>query len=344
MTTELASQTKAVAKIDPRQANLKDLFERSKGAIAQVVPKHLTADRILKVALAATGRNPKLLDCTQTSILQSVMQAAQLGLEPNGPLGYAYLVPFSNKYKEDGRDVWRQECQMIIGYRGLIDLARRSGQVDGIEARIVCERDKFRFAYGLNQVLEHEPSIEADPGRIVAVYAIARLKDSLPQFEVMSRAQVDAIKAKSKTGKDNYGPWVDHFDEMARKTVVKRIAKYLPLTAELAAAIEADDRTETELDAGAFAAIPVEISTEESPLITKLAEKAKGKPVAPAEQPKASTPDALLQYEADLATAETTTQVEAIGHRIMQEVPRDAPGRNNLDRLFIDASARTKGK
>lgn len=315
----------AIAKIDPRQSNLKGLFDRSKGAIAQVVPRHLTADRILKVALAATGRTPKLLECTQTSILQSVMQAAQLGLEPGGPLGHAYLVPYYNKPK-DGPG--RMECQLIVGYRGLIDLARRSGQIDSIEARAVYERDKFKFAYGLVQVLEHEPHMDGDAGRLVAVYAIARIKGGLPQVEVMTRAQVDGIKAKSKA--KDFGPWVDHYDEMARKTVVRRICKYLPLTVELAEAIDADERGETELDAGAFAAIPVEVAVDESPLATKLAEKAaKGKP---APEP---TPDHLLHFEAALQEAGDAAQLEAARSSYHAAIPIGAPGRDRLDSLYF---------
>lgn len=300
----------ALAKIDPRQDSLKSLFERSKVAIAQVVPKHLTADRILKVTLAATSRTPKLLECTQTSILQSVMQAAQLGLEPGGALGHAYLVPY------------KSTCQMIIGYRGLIELARRSGKVGTIEARAVYQRDKFRFEYGIVQVLEHEPFTEGDPGPLVAAYAIARTKGEDPQIEVMFRWQIEKVRAKSMAA--NNGPWVDHYDEMARKTVVRRLCKYLPLTVELAEAIEADDRRDTELDAGAFSAIPVDVQVEESPLATKLAERAAKKP----------EPD-LMPFEAGLSEATDLTQLEAARVRYHEAVPMGTPGRDRLDSLYF---------
>lgn len=322
-------QQTAIAKVDPRQASLKDLFERSRGAIAQVVPRHLTADRILKVTLSATARTPKLLECSQTSILQSVMQAAQLGLEPGGPLGHAYLVPFKNK--------GAMECTMIVGYKGLIDLARRSGQIDSIEARIVCERDKFKISYGLVQVLEHEPFMDGHPGKIVAVYAIARIKNSLPQVEMMTRDQVDAIMAMSKTAGNQDGPWAMHFDEMARKTVVRRICKYLPLSVELATAIEAE---ETELDAGAFGAIQVE-SKADDPLVADLKAKAEaGRKPADPDPPAIDT----LPYEAMLQEATTPQQIEAALLKINEVLPVRAPGRAALDKLYYRRCEEMKAK
>ena len=318
----------AMAKVDPRQDSLKKLFEGAKGAIAQVVPRHLTADRILKVTLSATSRTPKLLECTQMSILQRVMQAAQLGLEPGGPLGHAYLVPFKNKGV--------MECSMIVGYKGLIDLARRSGQIDSIEARIVCERDKFKISYGLIQVLEHEPFMDGHPGKIVAVYAIARIKNSLPQVEMMTRDQVDEIKAMSKTAGSPDSPWNLHFDEMARKTVVRRICKYLPLSVELATALEAD---ETELDAGAFATIQVE-SAPDDPLVKDLKAKAEAGrrnaiPVPAESAPVGPTPDSLLIYEAALSEAENPEQLQAARDSYHAAVNLGAPGRDNLDRIWV---------
>lgn len=318
----------AIAKIDPRQSTLKGLFDRSKGAIAQVLPRHMTADRILKVTLAATSRTPKLLECTQTSILQSVMQAAQLGLEPGGPLGHAYLVPYG------------AECQLIVGYRGLIDLARRSGQIDSIEARVVYERDKFKVSYGLNQVLEHEPFMGDERGAVLCVYAIARIKDALPQVEVMSRAQVDVIRAMSKTGK--FGPWKDHYEEMARKTVVRRLCKYLPLTIELAEALEADERGETEVDAGAFAAIPVEITEDKSPLAAKLEERADQ---ARAKKPAGPTSEPVpLEYDAMLTECQTQAEYDAALARITAVAPKDAAFRPALDRLIILTGKRVRGE
>lgn len=218
-----ASAPPAVAEKD---TTIRGLIERSAPKFAQVLPRHLSVDRLVRVTVACIARTPALGACTQTSLLNAVMQAAQLGLEPTGVLGGAYLVPYG------------KECQLIVGYRGLIDLARRSGTIESIEAHVVHENDRFVCHYGLEPVLEHEPCWKGDPGEMIAVYGIAKLKDGGRQLEVMTRAQVDAIRAKSKAGRT--GPWVEHYDEMARKTVVRRLCKYLPLTPELVDALQTD--------------------------------------------------------------------------------------------------------
>ncbi len=211
-------------------ATVRDLLDRSRDRLAEVIPKHLTPDRLIRVVLAAAGRTPALLECSPSSLLASVMQAAQVGLEPGSALGEAYLVPFKG------------ECSLIIGYRGLISLARRSGQILSIEAHVVRERDHFTCRYGLDPALSHEPAMTGSPGDVVAVYAIAILRDGGRQIEVMTRAEVDAIRGRSKMS--GSGPWVNDYAEMARKTVVRRICKYLPLSIELAEAISIDESSE----------------------------------------------------------------------------------------------------
>ena len=168
------------------------------------------------------------------------MQCAQLGLEPGGALGHAYLLPFENRKKGV------TEVQFIVGYRGMIDLARRSGQILSLEARAVYAADKFHVALGLNPDLTHEPAWEADDrGPLRFVYAVAKLKDGGTQFEVMSRAEIERVRAKSRAGQS--GPWVDHFEEMAKKTVIRRLFKYLPVSIELAGAVEQDERVDVDL-------------------------------------------------------------------------------------------------
>lgn len=231
--------TAALTKIEPQKPlTIRELIEKAKPKLAEVMPRHLSADRLVRVTLAAINRNPDLLACTHTSLLASVMTAAQLGLEPTGVLGSAYLVPYNVKIKgKDGeKDRWEKQAQLIPGYRGLIDLARRSGQIESIEAHPVFSNERFRCHYGLDPTLEHEPAWEGDPGPFKAVYAIAKLKDGGKQVEVMTKAQVDKIMLGSQSG-GKWGPWKDHYEEMARKTVVRRIAKYLPLTPELADAL-----------------------------------------------------------------------------------------------------------
>lgn len=206
---------------------LKDLLEARRASIAQLIPKHLNADRLMKVALNCVGKTPMLQQCTPVSLLQCVITAAELGLEPGGALGHAYLVPYGTV------------ATLIIGYRGLIQLMRNSGQLASIRAVVVHEKDVFKLREGIEQTIRHEPFLDGDAGPLKYVYCVAKLKDGSVQIEVMTRAAVEAIKARSKASKS--GPWVTDYDEMAKKTVVRRIAKYLPMSAELEKVIEADN-------------------------------------------------------------------------------------------------------
>ena len=244
MTTQQSSAV--VTRPSDKMGSLKSLFEKKKDAIAAILPKHLTAERIVKVTLSALSRNPELLACSQESIFFAVIQAAELGLEFGGVLGHAYMVPYKNKHTK------RLEAVFIPGYRGLIALARRSGQIVSIEAHPVYERDKCVVRFGTNPTLDHEPFLDGDPGQIRLVYAVATLKDGGQQVEVMSLAQVLAIRDRSPAGQS--GPWVSDFDEMARKTVVRRLWKYLPMSIEMVKAAEAVDAA-AGADGGDFSGI-----------------------------------------------------------------------------------------
>lgn len=221
---------------DPKVKTIRDLLIKSKDQIQMALPRHMTAERMLRIALTAIQRTPKLLECHPITLVGAIIQAAQLGLEPDGVAGHAYLVPFWNKNKN------RFEAQFIPGYRGLIDLSRRSQEVVGIEARVVHAKDKFKFSFGLNPVLEHEPSILPDPGIPIYFYAVARLKGGLTQFDVMTATDVDKIRARSKA-KDS-GPWVTDYEEMGKKTVIRRLSKLLPVSIELHRAVALDEKAE----------------------------------------------------------------------------------------------------
>lgn len=207
-------------------------------SLKTVLPKHLTPERVVKMALVAASRQPLLFKCTKQSFLQSLMKSAELGLDCSGTLGRAYLVPYWNS-KISG-----YECQFIPGYQGLIELARRSGNIARIESRVVYAQDRFEVEYGLDQKLVHVPAMGAQRGEIQCVYAVAELTDGSRQIEIMTVDEINGIMARSKS-KDkqgnNTGPWKTDYSEMARKTVIRRIAKYLPLSTELAKAFEADD-------------------------------------------------------------------------------------------------------
>lgn len=222
---------------------LAGLVRSRKEYFQQVLPRHVDPDRFARVVVASLSRTPALLQCSPESVMLSVAQAAQLGLEPTGTLGSAYLVPYKG------------HCQLIIGYRGLIDLARRSGQIESLEAHVVREGDRFECSFGLEPQLRHEPDWDSE-GELRFVYAIARLKGGAVQYEVMSRAQIEKVRKGSPSG--NRGPWVDHFEEMARKTVVRRLAKYLPLNVELASALDHEER----VDSGATLEVDIEAINE----------------------------------------------------------------------------------
>ena len=222
------------------QGRIVNLFndDRIKSQIATAVPKHITPDRLMRVALVEMNKNPTLGLASPKSFVSAIIQCSSLGLEPGGALGHVYLIPFGNGKDEKGRS----NVQVIIGYRGMIDLARRSGQIVSISARAVYENDTFEFEYGLDETIRHKPCTDADKGVLTHVYAVAKLKDGGVQFEVMSVADVKAIQKQSKAGTN--GPWVTHFEEMAKKTVVRRLFKYLPVSIEIQKAVGLDEAAE----------------------------------------------------------------------------------------------------
>lgn len=213
---------------------------RMKAQMALAMPKHLDAERLARIALTEIRRVPALAKCDQRSFAGALMQCAQLGLEPGSALGHAYLIPFDNRKRNI------TEVQFIIGYRGMIDLARRSQQIISIESRAVYETDTFEVQFGLNSDLKHVPDwTAADRGQLKFVYAVAKLKGGGTQFEVMSRADIERVRAQSKAGSN--GPWVSHFEEMAKKTVIRRLFKYLPVSIEMNLAVGLDEQAEAGL-------------------------------------------------------------------------------------------------
>lgn len=219
-----------------KAASIRGLLEKSRRQLEMALPKHLTADRLLRVAMTSIQRTPKLLDCTQPSLLACIMTCAQLGLEPDQFLGQAYLVPYGNV------------CTLIPGYRGYIALARRSGEVQSVSTQAVYEKDHFVLQYGIEEKLEHipyEPSEkeldEKDPrGPFKGAYVIFKYKDGSYSFDYMGKAEIDRIRKRSKASGD--GPWVTDYAEMAKKTVIKRHAKLAPLSVEFQKAAALEDR------------------------------------------------------------------------------------------------------
>ena len=259
-----SASLKAVATGGELPAKLSDLKPREQiayllktkqGEIAKMLPKHLNAERLLKVAQIAATTTPALAKCDVSSLVGAIGQCAQMGLEPNTVLGHAYLVPFNTKRKDaEGNERWVNSVQVIIGYKGLIDLARRSGQIVSIAAHEVCTNDKFELVYGLDEKLNHTPAL-GDRGEIIGFYAVAKLKDGGHCFEFMSASQINEIRDASqgyqqavKFKKQDNHPWEAHFTEMGRKTVIRRLAKYLPLSIEFQTAAALDGMAESGKD------------------------------------------------------------------------------------------------
>ena len=208
-------------------------------AIKKALPSVITPERFTRMVLSALSSTPKLAECSPQSFLAAMMTAAQLGVEPNTALGQAYLLPYRNH--------GQMECQFQLGYKGLIDLAYRSGEVSVIQAHTVYENDVFEYELGMDPKLRHVPA-KSDRGEAVAYYAMFKTKDGGYGFEVMS---VDDVQRHAQRYSKSYGsgssPWRSNFDEMAKKTVLKRALKYAPLKSDFVRGVAQDETIKAEL-------------------------------------------------------------------------------------------------
>jgi recombination protein RecT len=207
-------------------------LERQRGQIEAALPKHIPAERMIRLACTEFSKNPALQRCSLPSVFGGIIQSAQLGLEI-GVLGQAYLVPYQN------RKAGVTEAQFIPGYKGLIALARRSGEVSSIETNIVYENDQFDLKLGLSTEVVHRPNLDGERGAPRLVYGVAKFKDGGHHFEWMSIAEVNRIRARSRAA--DSGPWVTDYEQMVRKTLIRRMANYLPMSIELGNAIQLSD-------------------------------------------------------------------------------------------------------
>jgi|GEM_PF-897099 len=207
-----AQQQTAVAAPN-RPVTLIDVVRSTKfqKQMSLAMPKSMTPDRLTRIVMTECRKTPALLKCAPESFYGAVLQCAALGLEPGSALGHCYLLPFGNGKDRSGRP----NAQLIIGYRGMIDLARRSGQIISLQAWTVHAQDTFNYQLGLEPDIQHVPASTADRGPVTHVYAVAKLKGGGIQFEVMSRAEIEKVRSTSKAG--NSGPWASHWDEMAKK-------------------------------------------------------------------------------------------------------------------------------
>jgi len=213
--------------------NLRTMLEGAKSRIHAVLPTHMSPDRMIKIALVAACKNPKILNCTPQSMLTALMNASELGLEPFTGLNQAYIITYGT------------EATFMPSARGLCDLARRSGEISSIYCHVVYDRDVFECELGLTPKLKHIPCYDGKPrGNVILVYAVAQFKTGETQYEVMTKHELDKVRASSKSG--NSGPWVTWTEEMYRKSCLKRLCKYLPMSVNLAKAITLDNSAEND--------------------------------------------------------------------------------------------------
>ncbi|MBQ9361768.1 MAG: recombinase RecT [Lachnospiraceae bacterium] len=239
MTTEVAPRKKEAGVKLTKGMTIADMIKALEPEIKRALPSVLTPERFMRMALSAINNTPKLAECTPMSFIAALMNAAQLGLEPNTPLGQAYLIPYKNK--------GTLECQFQIGYRGMIDLAYRNERMQSIEAHTVYENDDFNYAFGLNPTLSHVPAFE-DRGDIVGFYAIFKLDNGGYRFEFMSKPDMDAYAMTySKSFTSDYSHWKTNYESMAKKTVIKQLLKYAPMKADFHKAISMDESIKTEI-------------------------------------------------------------------------------------------------
>ena len=221
--------------------SIPDMIKALQPEIRKALPSMITPERFTRMALSSLNNNPQLLECTPMSFIAALMDAAQLGLEPNTPLGQAYLIPYRNK------DKGVVECQFQIGYKGLIDLAYRNERLRSIEAHTVYENDEFYYELGLDARLKHIPAWD-ERGDIKGFYAVFKLDNGGYRFEVMSKNDVDRFRdTYSKTANSAYSPWNTSYEEMAKKTVIKKVLKYAPLKAEFKRALTLDETVKTDI-------------------------------------------------------------------------------------------------
>lgn len=224
----------AVKQVSPN-AGMKQLMVKMAKEIEVALPSMITSERFQRVALTAFSNNEKLQSCDPMSFIAAMMESAQLGLEPNTPLGQAYLIPYGNK------------VQFQIGYKGLLELAQRSGKIKTLYAHEVKENDVFDIDYGLEQTLTHKPLLKGSRGETIGYYAVYHLDTGGHSFVFMTKDEILEHSQKfSKTFK--FGPWQSDFDAMAKKTVIKQLLKYAPLSIEMQRAVTGDETVKSKID------------------------------------------------------------------------------------------------
>jgi len=242
--TKMGTQTTAVASTKKSPlATLQDILERYQGQIAMALPKHMTVERMIRIGLTAVSQTPKLMECNPYTVCGAIVQASILGLEPNSTLGEAFLIPYWNKKANGGKGGY--DCQLQVGYKGHVKLARNSGEIAMVDAQPVYEGDLFEFEKGDQPYLKHKWAKTGLRGAVIGYWAGFKTKDGTFNFEYWTIEEIHAHRDRYSKSRDRdgkvYGPWIDSPDWMCRKTVLIQSLKLAPKSVQLATAIAGDE-------------------------------------------------------------------------------------------------------
>lgn len=236
---EKAAGATAPAKLT-KSMSIADMIKAMEPEIKKALPSVMTPERFSRLALSTLNKTPQLAECRPQTFLSAMLEAAQLGLEPNTPLGEAYLIPFKNHGK--------MECQFQIGYKGFKDLFYRNGNAQTLDAHCVYENDEFEYEFGLEPKLKHKPALK-ERGAMTAVYALWKTQNGGFGFEVMSWEDVNAHAKKfSQAYSSSFSPWKTNFEEMAKKTVIKKVLKYAPISSDIMRLVSNDETVKSGID------------------------------------------------------------------------------------------------
>ncbi|MBL7997716.1 MAG: recombinase RecT [Candidatus Kapabacteria bacterium] len=295
----LKSASKPGTMLGIKQKDIGELLTDYKSQIAAALPKHLTADRVIQMAATLISRNPKIAECTTASLIGAVMQASILGFRPVEALGECYFVPYKNKVKNaDGSERYEMQVQFQIGYKGYLNLARRSGELQTVFAYVVRQGDEFSYELGLHPTLRHKPAESGtDDAPITHVYAVTHYKDGGYNFVVLTRAQVERYRMRSQSQRaEPSRAWDTDYDAMAMKTALRRLSKYLPISIDyMEQAIATDGAVLKPTD---FATDGTgEIVTAEYAEVVSEQPTLPAVPEEPANEPSRMTPEEIAEYQ-----------------------------------------------
>lgn len=327
------AQNAQMQTMNPQQ-NMKSLLERSWPRIAAVIGNNLSPQRLYQMYVSTINREPQLANCGVESVLSCFMKCAALGLEPSNVdgLGRAYILPYGNKSYRTGQ----KEATLIIGYKGMIDLARRSGQIRDISARAVHEGDEFTYSYGLNEDLRHVPC--AKPSKLTHVYMIANFKDGGHYFQVMNADEIEAAAKRSPSYGKAVSPWKSDYEAMAKKTVIRRAFPYLPVSVEARDAAASDDQTPDYSDV--FRPLPT-VTADDSPVDVSVDEPEE--PEQPQPSPVEAKRSEMIRRFQTLGVASDAEACETISKILNREVKAsDELGEAELDKVIGQLKASVK--